>query len=89
MIVRSVDIEVLLRAEYLIRCTRHSPQSRVRLRLVGTSVRLRSPRYNASSTLCCSQIWRSKGLPVSYPINNMAFAVGQLAVFQGANDEHI
>ncbi len=26
---------------------------------------------------------------VSCPINNMAFAVGQLAVFQGANDEHI
>jgi hypothetical protein len=27
--------------------------------------------------------------PVSCPINNMAVAVGQLAVFQGANDEHI
>ena len=27
--------------------------------------------------------------PVPCPINNVAFAVGQLAVFQGANDEHI
>jgi hypothetical protein len=26
---------------------------------------------------------------VSGPTNNMAFAVGQLAVFQGASDEHI
>jgi hypothetical protein len=29
------------------------------------------------------------GVLVSCPINNMAFAVGQLAVFQGASDEHI
>ena len=26
---------------------------------------------------------------VSRPINSLAFAVGQLADFQGANDEHI
>ena len=26
---------------------------------------------------------------VSGPITNMGFAVGQLAVFQGASDEHI
>jgi hypothetical protein len=26
---------------------------------------------------------------VSCPRNNMAFAAGQLAVFQGASDEHI
>jgi hypothetical protein len=62
MIVRSVDIEVLLRAESLIRCTRNSPQSRVRLRSAGTSVRVRSPRHDASSARRCSQIRRSKGL---------------------------
>ena len=62
MIVRSVDIEVLLRAESLIRCTRNSPQSRVRLRLAGTSVRVRSPHHDASSALRYSQIRRSKGL---------------------------
>jgi len=61
MIVRSLDIQFLLRAESLaslIRCTRHSPQSRVRLQLGGTSVRVCSSRYTASSTLRCLQARR-------------------------------
>jgi hypothetical protein len=92
MIVRSVHIEVLLRAESLIRCTRHSPQSRVRLQLAGTSVRVRSPRYNANSTLRGSQIRRSIGWEGS---RSRPAATGLLAVFQGGasrtgtSDEHI
>ena len=54
MVGRSVEIQFLLRAATLaslIRCTRHSLQSRVRLRLVGRSVQIGSPRYTASSIL--------------------------------------
>jgi FixJ family two-component response regulator len=40
-----------------------------------------------AETLGIISSWNEK--VVSCPINNVAFAVGQLAVFQGANDEHI
>lgn len=55
MVVRFFEIHVLppLAASpgpYIL-CTRHRRQSRVRLRLGGTPVRPRSPRYTASSDL--------------------------------------
>jgi hypothetical protein len=55
MVVRFFEIHVLppLAASpgpYIL-CTRHRRQSRVRLRLGGTPVRVHSPRYTASSNL--------------------------------------
>jgi len=55
MVVRFFEIQFLppLAASpgpYIL-CTRHRRQSRVRLRLGGTPVRVHSPRYTASSNL--------------------------------------
>ncbi|HXM04259.1 MAG TPA: hypothetical protein VN939_16735 [Chthoniobacterales bacterium] len=57
----------------------------------GTKILVADREGKVLGLLCFSivPLLHVSGGLVSGPINNMAFAVGQLAVFQGANDEHI